>query len=146
MTVPASSYGSVTCRSSAWRPAWRAPATSGRQRTCWCSRLHSDPARINTTTTTREHYIHNLWQLSLLIKILREIAPLKQNLVKNSPERDWGYLLTFTLTLDDLESHIVVNVSSTLTNSTIWFVVPLSFIVDVRRTYVQTDGHFYRVY
>jgi len=54
-----------------------------------------------------------------------------------------------TLTSDDLESHIVVNVSSTLTNTTIWFVAALCLIVDVRtdgRTYVQMDGHFYRVY
>jgi len=36
------------------------------------------------------------------------------------------------MTSDDLESHIVVNVSSTLTNTTIWFVAALSFIVDVR--------------
>jgi len=50
-----------------------------------------------------------------------------------------------TLTSDDLESHIVVNVSSTLTNTTIWFVAALSFIVDVR-TGVLTDGNFYRVY
>jgi len=53
--------------------------------------------------------------------------------------------VTFNLTLDDLESHIVVNVSSTLTNTTIWFVAALCFIVDVRM-YVRTDGHFYRVY
>ena len=53
--------------------------------------------------------------------------------------------LILTLTSDDLESHIVVNVSSTLTNSTILFVAALCFIVDVR-TYVQTDRHFYRVY
>ena len=32
----------------------------------------------------------------------------------------------------DLESHIVMNVSSTLTNTTIWFVAALCFIVDVR--------------
>jgi len=51
------------------------------------------------------------------------------------------HLLTLTLTSYDLESHIVVNVSSTLTNTTIWFVAALSLIVDVR-----TDGHFYRVY
>ena len=43
--------------------------------------------------------------------------------------------MTLTLTSDDLESHMVVNVSSTLTNSTIWFVAALSLIVDVR-----TDG------
>ena len=36
---------------------------------------------------------------------------------------------------DDLESHIVVNVSLTLTNTIIWFVAALCFIVDVR-----TDG------
>jgi len=49
------------------------------------------------------------------------------------------------MTSDDLESHIVVNVSSTLTNTTIWFVAALCFIVDVR-TYSPPDGHFYRVY
>ena len=67
--------------------------------------------------------------------------------------------MTLTLTSDDLESDIVVNDSSTLTNTntTIWFVIALSVIVDVRtsvrpyvrtegRTYVRTDGHFYRVY
>ena len=64
--------------------------------------------------------------------------------------------MTLTLTSDDLENHIVVNVSSTLTNTTIWFVAASSLIVDVRkvRTYVgyvrtggrnMTDGHFYRV-
>ena len=45
--------------------------------------------------------------------------------------------VTLTLTSDDLESHIIVNVSSTLTNTTIWFVAALSLIVDVR-TDVQT--------
>jgi len=50
-----------------------------------------------------------------------------------------------TLTSDDLESHIVVNVSSTLTNTTIWFVAALCLIVDVRMD-VLTDGHFYQVY
>jgi len=45
--------------------------------------------------------------------------------------------MTLNLTSDDLESHIVVNVSPTLTNTTIWFVAALCFIVDVR-TY--TDG------
>ena len=43
-----------------------------------------------------------------------------------------------TLTSDDLESDIVVNDSSTLTNTTIWFVAALSLIVDVR-TYGRTD-------
>ena len=46
--------------------------------------------------------------------------------------------VTLTLTSDDLKSHIVVNVSSTLTNSTIWFVAALCLIVDVR-----TDGCTY---
>jgi len=58
--------------------------------------------------------------------------------------------MTLTLTSDDLETHIVVNISSTPTNTTIWFVaLSLSLIVDVhtdRRTYVHMDGHFYRVY
>jgi len=40
--------------------------------------------------------------------------------------------VTLTLTLDELESHIVVNVSSILTNTTIWFVTALSLIKDVR--------------
>jgi len=39
--------------------------------------------------------------------------------------------VTLTLTSDDLESDIVVNVSSTLTNSSIWFVAALSLIVSV---------------
>ena len=47
--------------------------------------------------------------------------------------------VTLTLTSDDLENHIVVNVSSALTNTTIWFVAALSLIVDVR-TYVRVDG------
>jgi len=47
--------------------------------------------------------------------------------------------VTLTLTSDDLESHIVVNVSATLTNTTIWFVTALCLIVDVR-TDGRTDG------
>ena len=50
--------------------------------------------------------------------------------------------MTLTLTWNDLESHIVVNVSLTLTNTTIWFVAALSLIVDVPtygRTYLRTD-------
>ena len=43
--------------------------------------------------------------------------------------------MTLTLTSDDLESHIFMNASSTLTDSTIWFVAALSLIVDIR-----TDG------
>jgi len=48
--------------------------------------------------------------------------------------------------LDDFES-IVMNVSSTLTNTTIWFVAALCFIVDIRRD-VRTFlpgllGHLY---
>ena len=46
--------------------------------------------------------------------------------------------MTLILTSDDLKSHTVVNVSSTLTNTTIWFVAELCFIVDVR-TYVCMD-------
>jgi len=49
--------------------------------------------------------------------------------------------VTLTLTSDDLESHIIVNVSSTLTNTTVWFVAALSLIVDVR-TDGRADGHF----
>jgi len=46
--------------------------------------------------------------------------------------------VTLTLTSDDLESHIIVNASSTLTNITIWFVAALHLIVDIW-TDVQTD-------
>jgi len=49
--------------------------------------------------------------------------------------------VTLTLTSDNLESHIILNVSLTLTNTTIWFVAALRLIVGV-----QVDGHFYRVY
>jgi len=66
------------------------------------------------------------------------------------PIGDWGHLLTLTLTSDDLESHVVVDVSSTLTNTTIWFAAALCLSVDVRtyrwkdvRTNVWTDGYFY---
>jgi len=47
--------------------------------------------------------------------------------------------VTLTLTSDDLESHIFVNVSSTLTNTIICFVAALNLIVDVR-TDGRTDG------
>jgi len=47
--------------------------------------------------------------------------------------------VTLTLTSDDLESHIVVSVSSTLTNATIWFEAALCFIEDVW-TDVHTDS------
>jgi len=53
-----------------------------------------------------------------------------------------------TLTSDDLESHIVMNVSSTLINTTIWFVAALCLIVDVRtygRMNIWMDRHFYWV-
>jgi len=54
--------------------------------------------------------------------------------------------VTLTVTSDDLESPIVVNVSSTLTITTICFVAALSLIVNVR-TDVRTDGRtFYLVY
>ena len=54
---------------------------------------------------------------------------------ENRHFRNFKSHVTLTLTSDDLESHMVVNVSSTLTNTTIWFVAALSLIVDVR-----TDG------
>jgi len=53
--------------------------------------------------------------------------------------------MTLTLTSDDLESLIVMNVSSALTNTSIWLVAALCFIVDVwmdwwtdRRTHRRT--------
>jgi len=51
--------------------------------------------------------------------------------------------VTLTLPSDDLEGHIVVNVSLTLTNSTIWFVAASCLIVDVW-TYVRMDIRTYR--
>jgi len=60
---------------------------------------------------------------------------------ENRHFRNFKSLVTLTLTSDDLESHIFVNVSSTLTNSTNWFVAGLSLIVDVRTdVYVRTEG------
>jgi len=69
------------------------------------------------------------------------ITPCNQR--KIAPTGDWGYLLTLTLTSDDLESHIVLNVSLTLTNTTIWFVAGCIVFhcgrTDIS-TYVCTDG------
>ena len=50
--------------------------------------------------------------------------------------------VTLTLTSDDLESRIIVNVSSTLTNTPIWFVAALYLIVDVQ-TYIRMDVRTY---
>jgi len=58
--------------------------------------------------------------------------------------------VTLTLTADDLESHIV-NVSSTLTyhylvcGCIVFDCGRTDVRTDGRRTYVRTDGHFYRV-
>jgi len=49
--------------------------------------------------------------------------------LENRHFRNFNSHVTLTLTWDDLESHIVVNVSSTVTNS-VWFVAALSLIVD----------------
>ena len=72
---------------------------------------------------------------------------------ENCHFRNFKSHVTLTLTSDDLESCMVVNVSSTLTNTTIWFVAAMCFIVDVRtyvwmdvRTDGRTYGYFYRVY
>jgi len=50
--------------------------------------------------------------------------------------------VTLTMTSDDLESHIIVNASSTLTKTLfgLWLHCVSLWM------YVQTDGHFYRVY
>jgi len=54
--------------------------------------------------------------------------------------------MTLTLTSDDLESHIIVNVSLTLTNTTIGLWLHCVWLWTYERmdgwTYVQTDGHF----
>jgi len=47
--------------------------------------------------------------------------------------------MTLTLTSNDLESHIIINVLSTLTNIAIWFVAALCLMVDIRK-YIYTDG------
>jgi len=58
--------------------------------------------------------------------------------------------VTLTLTSDDLESDIIVNDSSTVTNTTNWFVAALSLIVDVRtygddlKNRLQWYGHVLR--
>jgi len=50
--------------------------------------------------------------------------------------------VTLTLTLDDPECDIVINVSSTLTNATICGRI----VFACGRTDVRMDGHFYGVY
>jgi len=55
---------------------------------------------------------HNMFSwTSLDICWIKLIAAVYQ--IKIVPKGDWGHLLTLTLTSEDLESHIVVNVSST---------------------------------
>jgi len=49
--------------------------------------------------------------------------------------RKFDSLVTLTSTLDDLESYVVVHVSSTSIHSTIGYLSPLGLIVDG-----QTDG------
>ena len=70
-----------------------------------------------------------------ILNVLGKLSFIRLLLVTNSPDGELSHLLTLTLISDDLESHIVANVSSTLTNTTIWFVAALSLIVDV-----WTDG------
>jgi len=50
---------------------------------------------------------------------------------ENRNFRNFKSHMTLTLTSDDLESHIIVNLALTLTNNIIWFVAALCFIVDV---------------
>ena len=74
-----------------------------------------------------------------MCRLTKKTEPVS-DILKNSPERG----LRSSPHLDpDLgwpwkSYHREMNVSSTLTNSTIWFVAALSLIVDVR-TYVRTD-------
>jgi len=79
-----------------------------------------------------------------MLCVLKRYIP-RRHEIKYSPDRGLRSSLTLTLTSDDLESHIIVNVSSTLINTTICFVAALFFIVDVYgrtcnvRTYRRTD-------
>jgi len=61
---------------------------------------------------------------------------------QNRHFRNFKSHMTLSLTSDDLESHIVVNVSLTLTNTIIWFMAALCFIVDVQ-TYIRMYGRTY---
>ena len=71
--------------------------------------------------------VSNVWFLSyasrqtdkqtntdILITVLRTYIKFAKHMeYKKVPIEDWGHLLNLTLTSDDLESHIIVNVSST---------------------------------
>ena len=64
---------------------------------------------------------------------------------ENGHFRNFQGLVTLTLTLDDLESHISRFVSSTSIHTYIVYMGALSLIVDVR-TDGRTDGHQERFY
>ena len=53
--------------------------------------------------------------------------------------RNFDGAVTFTLTSDDFENHIVAKDLSTSTNTIYWLVATLSLIVDGRR-YGRSDG------
>ena len=66
------------------------------------------------TTPTPHHSVFNRldsWCQTNSIKALKAQQS-KHNKLKIVPTGDWGHLLTLNLTSDDLESHIVMNVSS----------------------------------
>ena len=111
-----------------------------------------DDGIASTTVEKHSHHLSSFRHLNLIFSHLMIIFLISHKKLcrcrgtawcatntKIVPIWDWGHLLTLTLTSDDLESHIIVSVSSTLTNTTIWFVAALSLIVDVR-TDVWTHG------
>ena len=119
---PPSSTTSSTCATS---------AASGRA----CSRS------LRLSVPHHHHHHHHHY-----CRRRRHIALAKRNILQKIVlTGDWGHFMTLTLTSDDLESHILVNVSSTLTNTTIWFVAALCFMWTCVRTHPQTDI-FIRVY
>jgi len=74
---------------------------------CWCTDAAVE-ARIRIGWVVRGRLYSSCVQSSMLHG--SETRPVRKKIV---PKWDWGHLLTLTLTSDDLESHIIVNVSLT---------------------------------
>ena len=67
-------------------------------------------------------------------RVLKRYRPIpRRHEIKNSPDRGLRSSLTLTLTSDDLESHIFVNVSSTS------IIIPSSFRIGRRRFSAKFD-------
>jgi len=68
--------------------------------------------KVNNKEYTVLHFYVNKSVLNLKFYTLWDSLYIVHAKVKIVPKGDWGHLLTLTLTSDDLESHIVMNVSS----------------------------------